>query len=534
MAVAVVGSGPAALACTHALLRRGASVTLLDTGERLEPELQSVVDRMKAQPKSSWSAADRVLLQRNPTISGRKIPRRLAFGSDFVYRAERPSAPLDREDLVIAPTYARGGYSTVWGAAMLPVHGDDIGDWPIARATLEPYYAAVLADLPYSARDDGLSREFPLFDARAQPLRLGGQASALLADLDAAELDTGSRDRLLHGQARLAVRAQDTADGDRGCVYCGLCLAGCVKGAIYNASDDLDRLIAAGRVDYRGGVLVRTVAELEDRVDVSLVSADGASHERLSFERVFVAAGAVNSTRILLASLGLFDTPLQLRHSPKFVVPFLRLPSHPLAWPDANTLAALFLECRFPGVSSHWLHVQISVLSDMVLTALGAYRNDAWTLRGRLAKPLLRRLMVALCGLHSNEAEPISVLLRGSSGGREPVLELRAPADDGQLAATIRRAAARLARKGLSFRSLFLTPFVASGASALGNHYGGTLPMRARPRHPFETDLLGRPAGLTRTHVVDASVLPSVPATTLALTIMANARRIGDQAPLDA
>jgi choline dehydrogenase-like flavoprotein len=37
---------------------------------------------------------------------------------------------------------------------------------------------------------------------------------------------------------------------------------------------------------------------------------------------------------------------------------------------------------------------------------------------------------------------------------------------------------------------------------------------------------------MRRVFVVDGSVLPSIPATTIAFTIMANARRIGRTAPL--
>ena len=48
-----------------------------------------------------------------------------------------------------------------------------------------------------------------------------------------------------------------------------------------------------------------------------------------------------------------------------------------------------------------------------------------------------------------------------------------------------------------------------------------------------DSDLLGRPLGASRIHVVDASVLPSIPATTITFGVMANAHRIGQEAPDD-
>jgi choline dehydrogenase-like flavoprotein len=58
-----------------------------------------------------------------------------------------------------------------------------------------------------------------------------------------------------------------------------------------------------------------------------------------------------------------------------------------------------------------------------------------------------------------------------------------------------------------------------------GFHCGGSFPMSLHP-HQGETDVLGRPFGWKRIHVVDASVLPSIPATTITFSAMANAHRI--------
>jgi hypothetical protein len=49
----------------------------------------------------------------------------------------------------------------------------------------------------------------------------------------------------------------------------------------------------------------------------------------------------------------------------------------------------------------------------------------------------------------------------------------------------------------------------------------------------LSSDFLGRPSGFARVHAIDASVFPSVPATTMLLLSMANADRIAREAPLD-
>ena len=62
-----------------------------------------------------------------------------------------------------------------------------------------------------------------------------------------------------------------------------------------------------------------------------------------------------------------------------------------------------------------------------------------------------------------------------------------------------------------------------------GFHSGGSFPMRTEPRG-FQTDLLGRLPGWKRIHAVDATVFPSIPATTITFSAMANAHRIGWEA----
>src|SRR5207245_10268141 len=74
-------------------------------------------------------------------------------------------------------------------------------------------------------------------------------------------------------------------------------------------------------------------------------------------------------------------------------------------------------------------------------------------------------------------------------------------------------------------RAVPVSSLLKMGPPGRGFHTGGSFPMRLAPRG-FETDLLGRPYGCERVHIVDASVFPSITASTITLTAMANAHRI--------
>ena len=94
--------------------------------------------------------------------------------------------------------------------------------------------------------------------------------------------------------------------------------------------------------------------------------------------------------------------------------------------------------------------------------------------------------------------------------------------------ATVRRLITKLRSVKSFTRATPLSPLLKMGSAGRGFHTGGSLPMRSAPGE-FETDLLGTPRGCRRVHVVDSSVFPTVAASTITLTAMANAHRIATQ-----
>jgi choline dehydrogenase-like flavoprotein len=75
---------------------------------------------------------------------------------------------------------------------------------------------------------------------------------------------------------------------------------------------------------------------------------------------------------------------------------------------------------------------------------------------------------------------------------------------------------------GYSMASLASSP-----PPSWGFHHAGTLPMKDRP-DLFETHADGRLWNSKRVRIIDGSVLPSLPAKNLSLTIMANSARIAE------
>ena len=151
-----------------------------------------------------------------------------------------------------------------------------------------------------------------------------------------------------------------------------------------------------------------------------------------------------------------------------------------------------------------------------------------YLLANRLAAgEILGRLLVLQGFLHSDDSSKIRVELRKPAGGGPPLLNVQPQPMPGVRWKSI-KAGLKLMANGRQLGGWPVVPALQFAEPGRSYHSGGAFPMRARPEG-FETDTLGRIPTLERVHFVDASVFPSIPATTITLSVMANAHRIAHQ-----
>lgn len=521
----IIGSGPGAVGAALALSRRPElDITVLDVGVRLDADRDHAREVLSHQQPDQWS--DESLATIASAYAPSKapgLPEKRVFGSDFPFRDVGQLTGLTTADdvnrAVISAAY--GGFSNVWGAQLMPFTASALESWPAGMAGMEEHYRAILDVVPFAAEDDDLAQHFPLI-GRPAPLPEPSERTVRVLKAYRAHRSSLERLGIRMGKARLAFDA-------RGCVRCGRCMTGCPYSLIYSASQTLDALRSAGRVTYRSGLLALRVAEDGDVAVVSAKElATGQVHE-FRADRVYVAAGAIGSTRIVANSLGWFGKPISMIESQQFVLPMLSL--RPTSDPRSDhtfTLNQFNMTVSLDDAGLDLSQIHFYTYDPSFIRALPAILRVRAT--ALLLTQVLRRLSVAIGYLPSWQSPSLTITLTpGASTDALPGMN-------------ISRGDAKLWRNGMfrtvlgkvarSARMLDLYPIVPAlrfAGGAKSYHVGGTFPHTDQRSELATSDRLGRVGPWRRIHLVDGAVFPTIPATTFTLTIMANAHRIAQE-----
>jgi len=523
----VIGSGPAGVACAKALLDQGRQVTMLDPGVTLEPERLALVEKLKSCRPEQWSSADLAAYQAgmNPDVGG--VPLKLVYGSDFAYREADDHLGVRYDNVGIRPSFAKGGLSNVWGAAMMPFLDRDLGDWPFKVSALAPHYAAVLRFTGLAACRDSLEESFSLYTDHPTDLRPSRQCQQLL-DTMARHREVLARRGFRFGRSRLAVRGNLPAAAD-GCVYCRLCMYGCPYGFIYTSADTVAQLQSVPGFTYQPGMIVTSVRESAQGVEIAGYDKQTRQARAWQAGRTFLAAGPIATTRILLRSLGAYDQTAYLKDSQYFLLPLIllrRVRGATREW--LHALTQVFLEIADPGGQDTTAHIQVYSNNDLISQAVSKTFGPLQRPFGFLVRNFQERLLVAQGFIHSRHSSRIAVCLRKDNATGRERLELRGELNP-SAKTRVRKLVNRLCLQSRRIGAMPLPLMLKVAGPGRSFHSGGSFPMTTEPRG-FQTDLLGRLPGWKRVHAVDSTVFPSIPATTITFSAMANAHRIGWEA----
>jgi ferredoxin len=393
--------------------------------------------------------------------------------------------------------------------------------WPVDPAAMRCHYEAILRQIPFAGEEDYLAARFPLMRS---PAPLPSMAPRSLKVLKAYEKHRSriNDHGITIGKARLALDAQK-------CIRCGMCMTGCPYGLIYSTTQTFDALRRADRVTFYDGFLALAVKEEADRAAVIAREIATGRMQRFEADRVYVACGAIGTTRLVANSLGLFDVNLPMLESRQFVLPLLSLRAtedprnkHDFTLNQFNVIVAP--DGGSTDISILHFYTYNPAFINGLLSAIRA-RSAEW-----LQTQLLRRLTVALGYLPSWNSPRLRVHIGSQRNHSElPDFQISSEAPPAGQSQMLHAVLLRLVRSARMLDLYPLVPMLRLSSAGKSYHWGGSFPHTADRPNTYSSDKLGRVGSWERIHLVDGSVFPTVPAMTFGLTVMANAHRIASE-----
>jgi choline dehydrogenase-like flavoprotein len=497
--VIVIGTGAGGGTLVHQLALAGREVLVLERGSWLPQE------------KQNWDASEVFTRQRYVSAD----------------------TWLDRDGKPFQPGigYWVGGQTKFYGAALFRLRPSDFAahatgsglstGWPVSYADFEPYYSAAEQLYQVHGRhgDDPTegpwSRQYPFPGVSHSP-----RIAQIAGDLSAAGYQPFT--------APSAVMLNEADPGKSKCIRCSTCDGHPCQ---VHAKADAE-VIAVRPVMGLPNVTLITNCEVKGIVPASRNQVNGVyarvngTGEFFHADTVVLAAGAVNTAKILLAS-GLANNSGQVGrnymcHVSRAVMAVDRVPNWTTfqktlalndfyhADPEAGRFfplggiqmvgkscaAAMRSESRLAALMPEW-----------PLAKIARHAVDFWLTTEDIADP---RNRVSLRG----DQVQLSYAPNNQPAAHELYRELRV----------------LMNRLGIvSHHVLDKSVFASHGIGLSGvAHQAGTCRMGADPASSV-TDAWGRCHDLENLYIADASVMPSVGAVNPALTVMAHALRVSDR-----
>ncbi len=513
----VVGSGAAGVAAAYGL--QGTDVLVLDVGKR-PPDERWLEGNLFDARRNTVDLFDQLIGREFESLRNLRPPKvslkLKAPHMSFIIEDWEKLSPLRSANFDAVMSFAQGGLANAWGAGVYRFNDRDLKGFPVRAAELAPYYDELTRLIGISGAGDDLSAHFGPTGDLQEPLKLSSFYEELLAGYEA-KRDAFRRESIHVGRPRLAVLTREH-DGRPAYAYENTEFFRPWNRAIYNPAFTLERLIEQGAAKYLPGMLVHRYRELEDRVEVQARELSTGALHTFQARNLFLAAGSLNSAKIVLQSNDDTSTRLPVLDNPMSCIPLFRWTRIGDAL-DTSASAMAQLNLVYDGSL-----VDEPVQGSLYCTT-GPLRSDVLfdfplpVSAGLLWAKYLASAMGLLMVFYPGRRSDRNYLQLAADGSLNVTFERETLGDvEGVLIRAFRRIGF------VGFKSL--CQYNNAGASL---HYAGHLPMRSEPG-PYETDALGRVHGTRRVYVTDGAAFSTLPAKNLTFTIMANSLRISRHA----
>lgn len=414
------------------------------------------------------------------------------FGSEHMFVSLEDfldEGKVDSEDNLVPASYGYGGFSTVWGNGLNVLPLAEINNWPVDHSQFEASYKDLLGRIPHVANKSELDIRFSWPTTRAiHSFHITREFKQLLVSLN-------NTSRSFHvGESRLSLNIPK-------CKKCSLCLSGCPYGALLDAGDEFDKLRIESKINLIQGKVTSLVPH-KDGIVVNYLTEDGHA-KTLFYNEVVIAAGPLSTAKILIES-NLIQDKILIRDSQMFygAVLSLRHFSNPQVNLSQITLAAH----RGSNID---FSMSIYAPSSESKKRIEKFLKMITGFSIKLPRFINAHILPVIGFIDSESSGYIEI---AKENGKLTLKNVVNPETLCAVEKSIAQVKKPFLKHGFfTSRKLFRLSGVGQGF-----HIGGSLPIDSK-----YIDSNGRLRNEPRIRIVDASVLPRIPAGSHSLTAMA-------------
>jgi choline dehydrogenase-like flavoprotein len=512
--VIIVGSGPAGTFSAYGLDVN--NVLMLDVGYRPKksPELHGNLDELRAKTPDMFPSLIGENFESMHNIYRSKISYKLkAPYMTYILKNWQKLSPVKTDGFETMMSFATGGLANAWGAGVYQFNEDELKNFPLTESEIAPYYAELTKHIGISGTNDDLAESFGSVKSLLPSLERSGFFDSLLKRYR----------RLRHhkkfsnikiGAPRLAILSQ-TYDGRQAYQYDRMDFFKPYNKAVYNPAFTLEKIIQENNnFTYKPGFLVLHYIEHEEHVEVCAQRIDDDTVHYFKAKKLILAAGALNTAKLVLKSNNDYETHLPIMDNPMVCVPMV--------------------DYKFIGKSTKHHDSPIAQLNLVYKTkeygpiqasfygSTGPLRTDITfgfplSVKGNMA---MTKYLAPAAGLamifFPGHLSPNNYIKLNQDNSL--TISYRDEKKDQKIVRTLMTSFRKMGY--LCLESLNQYPKIGNSL-----HYAGIFPMQKNPSH-YQTDKNGKLHGTQRIYITDGACFTELPAKNLTFTIMANALRI--------
>ena len=525
--VIVVGSGASGVHAAYPLVDAGRRVIMLDVGYEDKIYESLIPDAPFSEIRRTDHGQHRHLLgDRFEGVPLGPIGTRpeLTPPRQYVVDGTETLLPIVSDDFVGVSSLALGGLAAAWGAVSFPYTENELAKCSLPLQEMKRHYEIVAKRVGISGdSNDDLKPLRGELEALQPAPELDGNAEMILKRYER-KRDAFHRDRVYLGNSVTAVLTRPVGDR-RPTSYHDMDYWTNKGESVYRPVSTLRELRQRGNFSYCRPYLVeRFVENREGGVDVHAAVVDGGRQEVFRARRLILAAGAINTARIVLRSLNQYDVRVPFTSNPTTYISCVHYAHFGKPLKDrCHSLAQLTMihdptgdrECLVQGQ----FYSYRSMLLFRLLRGLPLPQRESL----RMMRAISPHLVVIVLQ-HADHPSPDNYcVLRQAPDRQNDSLEIgyRLSRETQECQGKREEVILR------SLRRLHCWPVkVIHTRQGTGAHYASQLPISHEDK-PLTTEPSGRLRGTSAVYVADGASMSYLPAKGLTFTLMANANRIG-------